>query len=166
MRRPTPRSAARFSAVASWRRASGLLSAVALLAGACAGDPALEIERRRAAYEATLQSFVVRDDPAPEAAGGLGRTLVLDVGVTWRGTDPLPGLTVDVSMAGPGGEEKAHRRAWIDTSRVDRGGAQIDIELADLPWEPGDGFHVEVRSPVPAAERGAYREFAGAAAGD
>lgn len=131
------------------------LVALPLALAACTGDPARRIEARRAAYDATLQSYVVRDDPANS-----GRTFILDVLVGWQGGEPLPGLTLDVSMAAPGGAEKAHRRIWIETAGVDRGGEQITLELTDLPWEPGDGFFVEVRSPVPAAERGDYREFA------
>lgn len=131
------------------------LVALPLALAACSADPVRQVEVRRAAYDATLQSYVVRDDPATG-----GRTFILDVLVGWQGGEPLPGLTLDVSMAAPGGAEKAHRRVWIETAGVDRGGEQISLELADLPWEPGDGFFVEVRSPVPAAERGDYREFA------
>jgi hypothetical protein len=131
------------------------LVALPLALAACSTDPGRQVAVRRAAYDATLQSYVVRDDPATG-----GRTFILDVLVGWQGGEPLPGLTLDVSMAAPGGAEKAHRRVWIETAGVDRGGEQITLELADLPWEPGDGFFVEVRSPVPAAERGDYREFA------
>jgi hypothetical protein len=134
-----------------------LAGVVALAALACAGDPALRIEARRARYTATAQSFVVRDDP-----GAAQQQVVLDVLVGWRGGDPLPGLTVDVSMADPTGKEKEHRRAWLDVSKVDQGGAQMSVVLDDVPYQAGDGFYVEVRTPVPAAERANYREFAAA----
>ena len=129
----------------------------ALVALSCAGDPALRIEARRARYTATLQSFVVRDDP-----GAARQQVVLDLMVGWQGGDPLPGLTADVSIADTSGKEKDHRRAWLDVTRVDQGGAQLSIVLDDVPYQAGDGFYVEVRSPVPAAERGEYREFASA----
>ena len=131
-----------------------------VLALACGGDPGSGIESRRVEYTATLQSFVVQDDP------GTGtQRIVLDVLVDWAGTEPLPGLTLDVSMADPAGAEKVRRRVWIDTAQLRRGGEQLALVLDGLPWQPGDGFFVEVRTPVPAAERGEYREFAAAASG-
>ncbi|GMU67416.1 MAG: hypothetical protein AMXMBFR36_36900 [Acidobacteriota bacterium] len=124
------------------------------LALACAGDPGAEVESRRGDYTATLQSFVVQDDP------GTGtQRIVLDVLVDWSGRKSLPGLTLDVSMADPAGTEKVRRRVWIETAQLRRGGEQLALVLDGLPWEPGDGFFVEVRSRVPAAERGQYREF-------
>jgi hypothetical protein len=127
---------------------------------ACGGDPGARIESRRAEYTATLQSFVVQDDP------GTGtQRIVLDVLVDWSGSDPLPGLTLDVSMADPAGAEKVRRRVWVETAQLRRGGEQLALVLDGLPWQPGDGFFVEVRTPVPAAERGEYREFGAAAPG-
>ncbi|KAB2965743.1 MAG: hypothetical protein F9K18_06315 [Thermoanaerobaculia bacterium] len=131
------------------------LALVAALGAACARDPARRIEAARARYSATVQSFVVRDDP--EASR---QQIVLDVLVEWKGGEPLPGLTLDVSMIDPGGREKARRRVYADVSRVDRGGAQVSLVLEEVPYAAGDGFSVEVRGPVPAAERGDYREFA------
>ncbi len=135
-----------------------LLSTLLLVAGtACAGDPATKIEQRRARYDASLQSFVVRDDP------GAPQQYLLDVLVTWQGgEEALAGLTLDVSMADAAGKEKVERRAWVDVAGVGRGGTQVAVTLTDLPWQPGDGFFVEVRTPIPVAERGAYREFAAA----
>jgi hypothetical protein len=125
-----------------------------VLGAACAGDPADRIEKRRARYDASLQSFVVRDDP------GAPQQYLLDVLVGWQGgEEPLPGLTLDVSMADAAGKVKAERRVWVDVSGVGRGGTQIALTLTDLPWQPGDGFFVELRSPVPAAQRAEYLEF-------
>lgn len=134
-----------------------MLAAAAL---ACAGDPSAQIESRRREYTATLQSFVVQDDP-----GTGGQRIVLDVLVEWSGNEPLPGLTLDVSMADPAGAEKVSRKVWIETAQLRRGGEQLALVLDDLPWQPGDGFFVEVRPSVPAAERGEYREFGAVAAG-
>jgi hypothetical protein len=130
------------------------LAFAAALAAACAQDPARRVDAARARYGATLQSFVVRDDPAAAS-----QQIVLDVLVDWSGGEALPGLTFDVSMADATGKEKAHRRVFADVSKVDRGGAQLSLVLDDLPYRAGDGFFVEVRVPVPAAERGDYREF-------
>ena len=130
------------------------LALAAALAAACAQDPARRVEAARARYSATLQSFVVRDDPAAAS-----QQIVLDVLVEWAGGEALPGITLDVSMADATGKEKAHRRVFADVSKVDRGGAQISLVLDELPYRAGDGFFVEVRVPVPAAERSEYREF-------
>ena len=131
-----------------------VLSALLAIA-ACAGDPVEQLEAARAHHRIRVQSFVVRDDPA---AGGT-REIVLDVLLERDGRDVLPGLTVEVSMADPTGAEKAHRRAWLDASKLGAGGLQTEIVLDDVPYAPGDGFFVEVRSPIPAAERSEYREF-------
>jgi hypothetical protein len=136
-------------------RAAAALAFLAALTPACTGDPARSVAIARARYSATLQSFVVRDDPAAER-----QQVVLDVLVGWDGGEALPGLTLDISMADATGKEKAHRRVFADVSKVDRGGAQISLVLDELPYLAGDGFFVEVRTPVPAAERGDYREFA------
>ena len=130
---------------------ASILVAAAL---ACGGDPGAEVASRRAEYTATLQSFVVQDDPGTGA-----QRIVLDVLVDWTGREPLPGLTLDVSMADPTGAEKVQRRVWIETAQLRRGGEQLALVLDGLPWQPGDGFFVEVRAAVPAAERGEYREF-------
>jgi hypothetical protein len=146
--------------MAAHRIARRLLCAATLLglAAACAVDPVLQIERQRSRYTASVGSFVVRDDPAT------GRQeIVLDVLVRFDGSEPLPGLTLDLSMADPARREKAHRRVWIEVAGIQKGpGSQLTVTLDDLPYQSGDGFFVEVRTPVPAAERSEYREFAGA----
>jgi hypothetical protein len=142
------------------RRRLALLLLAAVAAGACAADPALELERQRARYSAAVGSFVVRDDPAA------GQEIILDVLVQFDGTEPLPGITLDVSVADAAGKEKASRKVWVSTQGVARGvSRQVTVKLDDVPYQPGDGFFVEVRSPIPASERGEYREFAPAPSG-
>ncbi len=139
-----------------WLRA--LTAVCLLLAGiACGGDPGDRVDRLRARYSATLGSFVVRDDPAS------GRQeILLDVLVQWDGREPLPGLTLDLTMADAAGREKGARKLWVDTAGLDRGpGRQLTLTVDDLPYQAGDGFFVEVRVPIPPAERGDYREFSG-----
>jgi len=130
---------------------------LALVVGfACAGDPILELERQRSRYSATMNGFVVRDDPATGK-----QEIVLDVLVQWDGSQPLDGVTVDLSVADAAGREKAVRHLWVDTRGLGKGpGKQVTLTLTDLPYQAGDGFFVEVRAPIPAAERGGYREFA------
>lgn len=127
----------------------------ALILAACAGDPAAEVERRRAGYSATLTGFLVRDEP-----GATRPKILLDVTVRGESKPPLAGITLDVSMADGSGQEKVRRRVWVDTSAVGPGGEQTTLTLDGLDFTPGDGFWVEVRTPVPPAERGDYREFA------
>ncbi len=128
---------------------------LAALAPACAGDPVLELERQRSRYSATMGGFVVRDDPATGK-----QEIVLDVLVQWDGDQPLDGVTVDLSVADAAGREKASRRLWVDTRGLSKGpGRQVTLTLSDLPYLAGDGFFVEVRAPIPAAERPQYREF-------
>lgn len=135
-----------------------LLLALAVASGCGASDPAQRIEALRSHYDAELSGagFVVRDDPASGK-----QEILLDVLVRWEGRERLPGITLDVSMGDATGKEKANRRIWVDTAKLDRGpGEQTTLTLTDIPYQPGDGFFVEVRSPIPAAERGDYREFA------
>lgn len=134
------------------------LPLVLLIAAGCAGDPILELEHQRSSYSATMNGFVVRDDPDTGK-----QEIVLDVLVRWDGTKPLDGVTIDLSVADAAGREKAVRHLWVDTAGLGKGpGKQVTLTLTDLPYQAGDGFFVEVRAPIPAAERSAYREFAAA----
>lgn len=131
-----------------------------VLAPGCARDPIAEIESRRARYSASLGGFVVREYPAAEQ-GAARQEILLDVLVQFDGREPLDGLTLDLSMADGAGREKARRLLWVDVTGLGKGpGRQYSLVVDDLPYQAGDGFWVEVRSPVPAAERGEYREFA------
>lgn len=180
--------------------------AVALLAGACAQPtPEERVAELRVNYEATLQNFVVREEPligdvpegempegeeamaeeAPAAGADEGEEIieevpvrqdvVLDILVRHSNHDNLPGLTVEVAQLGEGAademsweeieaspERKATWRVYLDTSEIGRGqGNSVVHTLEDADGvEPGDKFVVTVRKPVPAGERGDYREFA------
>lgn len=151
-------------------------------------DPAEQVSEIRSGYSAELNSFVVHQVPQPEmeppaeegdeaaeAEGGDGgeeaaaaepaeipvrQDVLLDVLVAQEGRESLPGLTVDVIQADAQGNEKATWKVYLDVSDVHRGpGTQISHRLEDVDFEDGDGFHVEVRHPVPPGERGEYREF-------
>jgi hypothetical protein len=144
-------------AMATAPRPAALLAAAlfgAALLAACAGDPARAVEARRAKYRATLSGFVVKDEPGRERP-----QVVLDVLVAGGAKPPLSGLTLDVSIAGADGREKTRRRVWVETATVGVSGESKAIVLDDVDYRPGDGFWVEVRTPVPPGERGDYREF-------
>ena len=135
--------------------------AAALLGGACGRDSQLRVAEARQRYEARLNAFVIKDLPA---GGGQPARQVVDLDILVRrdGRDSLPGLTLDISVAGPDGKERAHRRAWVDTSRIEKGSeVGTNVQLEGIDYRAGDGFYVEVRHPVPAAERADYREFGG-----
>lgn len=88
--------------------------------------------------------------------------VILDILLSLEGRDSLPGVTVDIEHVGPEPETevKESHRVYLDASDVHRGpGTQIVHSLEDVDYVEGDGFHVEVRHPVPPAERGEYREF-------
>jgi hypothetical protein len=141
------------------RRFGSRLVALVPILAACAGDPAPAVEARRAQYTAALSGFVVRDLP------GVARPqIALDVQLTGGSTPPLPGLTLDVALSSADGGERAKKRVWVETPQaglgVTRDGA-VTIRLDDLDYQPGDRFSVAVRSPIPLAERGDYRELGG-----
>lgn len=132
------------------------------LAGA--EPPALE-----AAAEPDAEAAVGEDEAGELAETAEAETLaevplrqdvILDILVSRSGHEALPGITVDVTQVDPQEEEKATWKVYLDTSGLPRGpGTQMVHRLEDVDYVDGDGFFVEVRTPVPAAERGEYREF-------
>jgi hypothetical protein len=131
-----------------------------------------------------LEGGELLTDPAPEGGEGIGdqaapegavseavatetmvevplrQDVILDILVSRRGHDALPGITVDVSQVDAQENEKASWKVYLDTSDLSRGpGVQMVHRLEDVDFEEGDRFFVEVRHPIPAAERGEYREF-------
>lgn len=108
-----------------------------------AGDPLGETAEAEAPVEVPLRQDVI-----------------LDILVSREGHEALPGITVDVTQADARDNEKASWKVYLDTSDLHRGpGVQIVHRLEDIDFEEGDGFFAEVRHPIPAAERGEYREF-------
>jgi hypothetical protein len=136
------------------RSAAVLALAVALAPAACGRSGADDVAARRAKTTAEVTGFVVQDQPGGE------RRIVLDLTVRSEAKPPLEGVTLDVSIAGPDGKERERRRIWVETRGLGPGGIQLSVPLEDVDYRPGDGYWVEVRNPVPAAERGEYREFA------
>ncbi|HSL84798.1 MAG TPA: hypothetical protein VLF66_18635 [Thermoanaerobaculia bacterium] len=162
---------------------TALCLAAPVLGLACASepeDPAERVSEIRSRYSARLNGFVVHqvpetpaEPPVEEPAEGaeaeaaeappevpVSQAVTLDVLVSLEGRESLPGLTLDVTQVDAQEEGKASWKVYLDVADVHRGpGTQIAYRLEDVDYEEGDGFHVEVRHPVPAAERGEYREF-------
>ena len=107
----------------------------------------------------------------------LQTNILLDILIRNQNQENLPWLTLDVAQVaegGPKGDEatweqvvvgphtKATWRIYIDTSTIGRGpGTSVTHKLLNVEgYEPGDGFVVTVRHPVPPGERGDYPEFA------
>lgn len=98
---------------------------------------------------------MVRDHPGADR-----QEVVLDVHLAWNGREALPGITLDLTMIDASGEVKTRRKLWVETGGLVRGDSrQIEFTVADLDYREGDGFYVEVRSPIPPEERNEYREF-------
>lgn len=168
---------------ASWWRSSALALAVAalLLLAACAGEGG--VAGARAGYIAEMGSFSVVQAPAvadesteaADAAAGADAeatdeaaapaepamsTVLLDFLIHNEGSGALDGVTVDLTIADPDGNEKERRLLWVETAGLTKGSQrQVAHELTDVAYTDGDGFHVEVRHPIPMEERGDYREF-------
>jgi len=90
----------------------------------------------------------------------LKQDVTLDILIRHESFEKLPGITIDIAMQDAAGQEKGHWTMWADTADLEKGThLQLTHVLEDLPYEEGDGFFVEVRTPIPADERGDYPEF-------
>ncbi|MDE2851722.1 MAG: hypothetical protein OYL92_07210 [Acidobacteriota bacterium] len=147
------------------------------LLAACAGEGG--VSGARAGYIAEMGSFSVVQAPAmaeeaaedaeadaaatEEAAAPAEPamvTVLLDFLIHNEGSGTLDGVTVDLTIAGPDGNEKERHLLWVDTTGLTKGSQrQVAHELTDVAYVEGDGFHVEVRHPIPMEERGDYAEF-------
>ena len=170
---------------ASWRLwALTFVAAAALLLAACGGGEG-GVAGARAGFIAEMGSFSVvqaaaaaedamdasegdAEAEATEEAAGEGEmpagpetaTVLLDFLIHNEGSGTLDGVTVDLTIADPDGNEKERRLLWVETAGLTKGSQrQVAHELTDVAYGDGDGFHVEVRNPIPMEERGEYREF-------
>lgn len=97
----------------------------------------------------------------PEAEPvSLMQDVTLDILVRHDTFDKLPGITIDISMQDAAGQDKGHWTMWADTANLEKGNQlQLTEVLEDVPYEEGDGFFVQIRTPIPPDERGDYPEF-------
>ena len=138
------------------------------------GPSAEDIAEARVRYVAALDGFVVRQEPVPgadpSAAPSLEQDVALDLVIrrepSEESPEGLPGITLDVDQVGAAGPSRRHWRLWIDTAGLAPGGeVRSEQVLEDVEYAPGDGFRVEVRRSVPAAERTQYAEWGAATSG-
>ncbi len=86
--------------------------------------------------------------------------MLFDLVVLFEGTDPLDGLTLDISQADPFEAEKATFRHYIDLGPMVKSETrQVSFELEIMDYEEGDLFSVNLREYVAPEDRSAYREF-------
>jgi hypothetical protein len=147
------------------------IAAVAgLVALGCGGGQATDrVEVVRSRYTASLNSFAVEQTPLATASTAvvqgepvpIRQDVLLDILIQSRSEEPLAGLTLDVTQVDGEQREKGHYRIWVSTAGIGKGrGQSVSHRLEGVDYREGDGFHVEVRHPVPLAERGLYRELA------
>ena len=129
-----------------------------------AADEAMASEEADAEVDADAEAEAEADTDA-EAEGDMPAepamvSVMLDILVHNEGSGTLDGITVDLTIADPDGAEKERRLLWIETAGLTKGSqTQVVYDLNDVAYTEGDGFHVEVRHPIPMEERGDYREF-------
>jgi hypothetical protein len=165
MRRPRP---ALLGAVGLMGLGSLGLALMGLLA---CGPSAEDIAEARARDVAALDGFVVRQEPVlgadPSGAPRLERLaqdvaldLVIRRGSSEESPEGLPGITLDVDQVDAAGTSRRHWRVWIETAGLAPAGElRAEQVLEDVDFAPGDGFRVEVRRDIPAAERANYVEW-------
>lgn len=101
-------------------------------------------------------------EDAIEPTEPLTKDVVLDILVTHDGKATLPGLTLDITQGTGDGDATNRWTAWVDTAGMARE-ARITHTLRGVSEVgPEDWFAAEVAHTVPKAQRGEYREFAGA----
>ena len=99
-------------------------------------------------------------DATMAAAPPVRSDVILDILLSTTSQEYLPGVTLDLEHVDADRRVKERRTLWVDTSSLVRGsGIQVSHVLENVDWEDGDGFFVEVRTPIPAEERADYREF-------
>jgi hypothetical protein len=159
----------------------GPLVLVLGIAACTSQTPEERLAALRSHYRAELNGFLVKEtplEPAPEAAvvppGVLPESdpaplptrtdLLLDLVVRHDAPERLPGVTVDVTMVDSAQRPKGRWLVWVDTADLPKATQQqVSHEIQGVDYQEGDGFYAEVRHPIPAAERGDYRELAGVA---
>lgn len=104
------------------------------------------------------------DETGEDAAAALeadaNRTILFDLIVRFSGSDPLPGITVDVTQADAAGNEKRVWREFLDIPNIVKSQTkQVSFEL-ETELAEGDQFSVQLANYVDPANYGEYKEYA------
>jgi len=98
--------------------------------------------------------------PMEEPEVEIKQDVAVDILLQHDSPQKLPGITLDIEMVDADQQPKGSWKVWVDTADLPKAtGTQFTHLLEDVDYVEGDGFSVEVRSPVPPEERGEYREF-------
>ena len=101
------------------------------------------------------------EDPAELASVPKSTSVLLNLLVMSQSSEALPGLTLDVLHVDAAENEKGRYRVWIETESLLKGSSiQVSKRIEEVSdFAADDKFAVEIRSSVPEAERGLYKEF-------
>lgn len=145
-----------------------LALAGALILAAC-GASQQDVLEARMRYAATVDGYVVRQQPLPDSMVSRAAPPRLDQDVELglavhhdlpAGEPRLQGITLDIAQVDAAGRPKRGWRVWVDTAGLEPGREARTVHvLNDVDYAPGDGFRVEVRPTIPEAERPDYREL-------
>lgn len=101
------------------------------------------------------------EEMAAEESGSEVAEVILHLLIQFKGSEALPGITVEVTQQDPFGSEKEPTLHWVETAGMVKNDLkQVDLKLEGIEYTEGDAFSVLLRQAVPAAERGGYREYA------
>jgi hypothetical protein len=123
---------------------------------------AVDEDGATAASSADEPALAGDDDGAPmeEAVPEIRQDIMVDILLQHDSPQKLSGITLDIEMVDADQQPKGAWKVWVDTADLPKAtGTQFTHVLEDVDYVEGDGFNVEVRTPVPAEERGEYREF-------
>ncbi len=97
-----------------------------------------------------------------EPAGPKSTTILFDLVVLFSGSEPLDGITVDVTHADASGTEKKTWRQYLETAGMVKSETRQMAFEAEVDFVEGDVFSVQLLKYVDPAEYGNYKEYAGA----
>lgn len=121
-------------------------------------DAEVEVEPGDGGEPADVEGTEVDEAPSMEVV----QNAHLDILVKHDAFEKLPGITLDIIHADANENVKGEWKLWVDTSNVPRANPTVyGHVIENVDYVEGDGFAVEVRHPIPEAERGDYREFDG-----
>ena len=113
------------------------------------------------AAEATGEEAAEGEEITEEEIGPQVPEIILHLLVRFKGTEALPGITVEVTRRDPFGKEHEPTLHWIETAGMTKSDVeQVDLAFEAPDFEEGDGYSVFLRSVVPPEDYGKYREFA------
>ncbi len=132
------------------------------LVDAAAEAEVVEAEADDEAVEEAVEEAVGEDGEPLEVEVPTRTDAVLDIIVQHDTADPLPGVTLDITMVDGERNEVGHWTVYVDTEGLPKANQRpVTHILEGVDYEEGYGFNVEVRDGIPPAEYGDYQELSG-----